>query len=56
MRFTDALRATPCMRSVLKTLGLERLDVVHAGANTFPLGERIRALALSRILEDLQPF
>ena len=35
---------------------LERLDLIHAGANSFPLGEGIRAISFQRILEDLQPL
>jgi hypothetical protein len=30
--------------------------VVHAGANSYPLGEGIRAVALPRVLQDLQPL
>jgi len=32
------------------------VDVVHAGDHTFPLAERVRALALSRLYEDLEPL
>jgi hypothetical protein len=53
---TDAPRLSPSIRSVLSYLELERLDVVHAGDHTFPLGERVRALALSRLYEDLEPL
>jgi len=52
-KLTDAPRVTPAMRSAIPALGLERLDVLHAGADTFPLGDRIRAVALCRILEDI---
>jgi hypothetical protein len=44
------------MRAALEHLKLDRLDVVHAGRRTFPLGERIRAIALSRMLEDVAPL
>jgi hypothetical protein len=50
---TAAPRTTKSMHVALADLGLERLDVVHAGQDTFPLGERIRALALERVWEDL---
>jgi predicted AAA+ superfamily ATPase len=53
---TDAPRTTRSMHTALADLGLERLDVVHAGARTFPLAERIRAVALERVLEDLEPL
>ena len=44
---------TPSMRSALEDLKLDRLDVIHAGAETFPLGPRVRAVAAARVLEDL---
>jgi predicted AAA+ superfamily ATPase len=51
---TSSPRATRSMNTVLSDLGLQRLDVIHAGEGTFPIGRRIRALALSRLLEDLE--
>jgi predicted AAA+ superfamily ATPase len=50
---TTAPRVTPSMRTALADLGLSRLDVIHAGSDTFPLAPRIRAVAAHRILEDL---
>jgi predicted AAA+ superfamily ATPase len=50
---TVAPRITPSMRAAVADLGLERLDVVHAGEHTFPLDRRIRALSLARLIEDL---
>lgn len=44
------------MRSAMETLHLDRLDVVHAGEHTFPLAQDIRAVAFSRIFEDLEPL
>ena len=41
------------MRNAAADLKLERLDVIHAGAETYPLAEGIRAVAAARILEDL---
>jgi hypothetical protein len=43
------------MRSALEDLQLTRLDVIHAGAETFPLGPRIGAVAAARLLTDLEP-
>ena len=51
-----APRVTPSMRTALEDLKLERLDVVHAGDETFPLGENLRALSLGSVLSDLQPL
>jgi hypothetical protein len=41
------------MHSAWEDLKLMRLDVVHAGKNTFPLAKGMRAVAASRLLEDL---
>jgi predicted AAA+ superfamily ATPase len=51
---TVAPSTTRSMHVALADLDLERIDVVHAGDRTFPLAERIRALSLSRVLEDLE--
>lgn len=45
----EAPALTPSMRIALKDLRLDRLDVVHAGRETFPLAERVRAVPLSRV-------
>ena len=50
---TSAPQVTRSMHTALKDLSLDGVDVVHAGSETFPLGQRIRALAASRILDDL---
>ena len=50
---TVAPRVTRSMRIALEDLGLHRLDVFHAGDRTFPLGDRIRAVALRRADPDL---
>lgn len=50
---TSSPRVTPSMRNALKDLKLRRLDVIHAGDQTFPLDTGIRALAFPRLLEDL---
>ena len=53
---TDAPTVTKSMRVAMDDLHLDRLDVVHGGAETFPMGERVRALALRRVLSDLEPL
>ncbi len=53
---TTAPRVSPSMRSAINDLQLRRLDVVHAGTETFPLGRNIRAVAAGRILDDLGPL
>ena len=53
---TTSPRVTPSMRSALSDLKLNRLDVIHAGENTFPLTEKIRAVSWQRLLVDVQPL
>ena len=53
---TSSPRATSSMRSALSDLKLQRLDVLHAGEKTFLLGENIRAVAVTRLLDDLTPL
>lgn len=47
---------TPSVRSAMESLKLKRLDVIHAGDKTFPLAGKIRAVAFSRLLEDMDPL
>jgi uncharacterized protein len=56
VKLTDTPAITPSMRSALLTLKLSRLDVIHAGAETFPLGAAIRAVALRRLWSDVRPL
>ena len=44
------------MITAIRDLGLSRLTVVHPGHETFPLTPRIRAVALSRLLQDFEPL
>ena len=37
------------MHAALETLELDELRVVHPGAKSFPLGERIRAIAFEEM-------
>lgn len=53
---TSAPAVTPSLRTSLKDLGLESLDVIHAGAQSFPLTREIRAVAAARPLSDLEPL
>ncbi len=53
---TTSPRITPSMNSALEDLQLTRLDVVHAGSETFPLARKIRALSAAQLLTDLEPF
>ena len=48
---TSGPRLTPSMRSALDVLGLERLDVVDAGKDVFPLAERVRAVGIEALVD-----
>jgi predicted AAA+ superfamily ATPase len=53
LKLTSSPRVTPSMRSALTTLGLQELVVIHAGVESHPLADRIRAVALARLREDV---
>jgi hypothetical protein len=53
---TDMPVVTPSMRAALSDLHLSRLDILHAGKRTYPLAPRVRAVALERLLEDIEPL
>jgi len=53
---TTSPSVTRSMHAALDALGLERLEVVHAGEHTFPLRDRIRAVSFGRLGEDLEPL
>jgi predicted AAA+ superfamily ATPase len=56
VKLTSAPKVTPSMRSALENLQLEELVVVHAGRESYPLAEGIRAVALERLQEDVAPL
>jgi hypothetical protein len=43
------------MHTALKDLKLDSLHVVHAGPHSYPMGERLRALALADVLTVANP-
>ena len=49
---TDQPRLTPSMRSALDDLGLDRLIVVHAGTERFPLADKVEAMPARDVLID----
>lgn len=53
LKRTAAPSLTKSMRIALEDLRLDELSVIHAGEHTFPMGERVRAMALSRLLQDV---
>lgn len=50
---SSAPRTTRSMHTAIDALALERLDVIHAGRETYPLREKIRAVSVHRIRQDV---
>lgn len=53
---TTAPRVSRSIHSALTDLKLRRVDVIHAGDETYPLAPRVRAVAFKRLLADLEPM
>ncbi len=53
---SSAPKVTSSMRSALESLKLDRLDVIHAGTDEYPMADRIRAVPLASILTALKPL
>ena len=51
---TSAPRTTRSMHTALEDLRLDRLDVIHGGRDTYALRDRIRAVSVFRIREDVE--
>jgi predicted AAA+ superfamily ATPase len=51
---TSSPTLTRSARTALDLLDLQRLYVIHAGAETFPLSAKVTAVAACRVLEDLK--
>lgn len=52
-KLTSMPAPTASMRVAIADLKLDHLYVLHAGKDTFPLGEQLTAVAAARLLEDL---
>jgi hypothetical protein len=50
---TEAPSLTPSVRSAMIDLKLDRLDVIHAGKRTFPLADRVRAVAIADLEQEI---
>jgi predicted AAA+ superfamily ATPase len=50
---TSAPKVTPSMRSALKDLNLNRLEIIYPGENSFLLDKKIRAIAFENLLSEL---
>ncbi|QDU57515.1 ATP-binding protein [Aeoliella mucimassa] len=53
---TSSPSITPSMRTALTDLKLQRLFVVHAGEHSFDMAKKIRAIALTDLLDELKPW
>ena len=53
VKLSSAAAITPSMRNSIKDLELTELIVVHAGEESYPLNEKIRAVSARRLLTDL---
>jgi hypothetical protein len=53
---TSSPKATRSMHTVLEDLGLDRLDVLYPGDETYSLTRDIRAVGLRRLGEDVKPL
>lgn len=51
---TTSPKMTRSAHSALETLGLDRLDIIHAGEHTFALEDRVRAVAFENLLKDVE--
>ena len=51
---TSTPTVTKSMRIAMTDLGIDSLDVIHAGTSTFLLAPVIRAVAATRVLEDVE--
>lgn len=56
VKYGAAPTATRSMHVAMGDLGLDRLDVLHAGTETYPLGNRMRAVAMSDLLRAVEPL
>jgi predicted AAA+ superfamily ATPase len=50
---TSSPSTTRAMHAAIETLSLSRLDVIHAGSETFPLKKNIRAVAFRHLLVEV---
>lgn len=55
-KHTSAPALTPSMRMASQDLRLDRLEVIHAGADAFPLAQNVRAVPLARVETEIDPL
>jgi hypothetical protein len=50
---TTTPKVTPSIKAAMEALDLQEVIVLHAGDRTFPLGKKVKAVAASRLIEDV---
>jgi predicted AAA+ superfamily ATPase len=53
---TEAPSVTPSMRAAMQDLHLDELTVVHGGSESWPIAERMRAVAAASLLDEIRPL
>jgi uncharacterized protein len=53
---TSAPKVTPSMRIAMEDLKLDRIEVIHAGQDTFPLATNVRAVAFREMRRVVTPL
>jgi predicted AAA+ superfamily ATPase len=53
---TSSPQVTPSMRAALSDLELTSLEFIHAGEHSFDMQQRLRAVSISRLIEDIAPL
>jgi predicted AAA+ superfamily ATPase len=56
VKLTSSPRVTKSMLTAMRDLKLTSVYVLHAGEDTYEIGDRIRAVAVGRIMKDLKPL
>jgi predicted AAA+ superfamily ATPase len=56
VKLTTSPGTTRSMHSAYENLKLKEIVVIHAGSDSYPLTPKIRAVALKRLHEDVEPL
>ena len=56
IKHTSSPKITPSMKTAIKDLKLKRLLVIHAGDKSYPMSEKIDAVAAGDILKEVEPL
>jgi len=54
IKCTNAPSVTKSTKIAIEDLKLDSLDIVHLGAETYPLTHKVRAVSISRLSRDLR--